>query len=360
MRDPASFYSLLCERAEQIPGDRTDLRLLLRGYPVKIRFYGITPTDTMLENLRLLLPGPGEAGIPGAAGPEEVPSETVSVFEDDLAFLCAESMLPENCHTRPYHRTGEYRILYPGMTRRLAVRDENTRRTWVVFERGGAFPVSYINKPFVNEIQWWLGDRFFLLHGAGTGCGGRGALILGGSGAGKSTLALSCLRYGMDYLADDYVLVSGDGPVRGYPLFNTGYLTPRSLEMLPALRDDVLFYSEEKGKSLISLTPRHAQIRPGMPLSVIIYPRIGDGEEPSVRRSGSVKPFVEALTSTAKQIKYRHFFKDSFMTLFSRLSSLPTYEMTQCGDPSKNAEALRRFLMSLPEQDAAAAGGTAP
>ncbi len=348
MRDPSSFYSLLRERAESIPGDRTDLRLLLHGYSVNIRFFGIAPTETMLENLRLLMPGDGGEKTLNAFCPEDALSETVSVFEDDLSFLCTESMLPANCHTRPYHRTNTFRILYPGMTRRLAVRDETARRTWIVFDRGGAFPIAYVNKPFVNEIQWWLGDRCLLLHGAGTGIGGRGALILGGSGAGKSTLALSCLCSGMDYLADDYILVSGDGPVRGYPIFNTGYLTPRSLDMLPALRDDVLFYSEEKDKSLISLSPRHAQIRPGMPLSVIIYPRIGGGTKPSLRRAGSVEPFVEALTSTAKQIKYRHFFKDSFMTLFSRLSSLPAYEMTQCEDPVLNAETLRRFLESLP------------
>lgn len=45
------------------------------------------------------------------------------------------------------------------------------------------------------------------LHGACVGRDGRGLLLLGASGAGKSTLALHCLMHGLDFLAEDAVLV---------------------------------------------------------------------------------------------------------------------------------------------------------
>lgn len=45
------------------------------------------------------------------------------------------------------------------------------------------------------------------LHGACVGRDGRGVLLLGDSGAGKSTLALHSLLHGLDFLAEDAVLV---------------------------------------------------------------------------------------------------------------------------------------------------------
>jgi len=49
------------------------------------------------------------------------------------------------------------------------------------------------------------------LHGACVGQGGAGALLLGGSGAGKSTLALQSLLTGLEFVAEDSVLVRPAG-----------------------------------------------------------------------------------------------------------------------------------------------------
>ncbi|GGA02994.1 hypothetical protein GCM10011408_25620 [Dyella caseinilytica] len=48
------------------------------------------------------------------------------------------------------------------------------------------------------------------LHGACVGRAGRGVLLLGGSGAGKSTLALHSFLQGLDFVAEDAVLVQSD------------------------------------------------------------------------------------------------------------------------------------------------------
>ncbi len=49
------------------------------------------------------------------------------------------------------------------------------------------------------------------LHAACVGRGGRGILLLGPSGSGKSTVSLHCLMQGIDFLAEDSVLVRPDG-----------------------------------------------------------------------------------------------------------------------------------------------------
>jgi hypothetical protein len=49
------------------------------------------------------------------------------------------------------------------------------------------------------------------LHAACVGRSGRGVLLAGASGAGKSTVALCCLLQGLDFLAEDSVLVRPEG-----------------------------------------------------------------------------------------------------------------------------------------------------
>jgi hypothetical protein len=49
------------------------------------------------------------------------------------------------------------------------------------------------------------------LHAACVGRAGAGALVLGSSGAGKSTLMLHCLLAGLEFLAEDSVLVEPAG-----------------------------------------------------------------------------------------------------------------------------------------------------
>jgi energy-coupling factor transporter ATP-binding protein EcfA2 len=49
------------------------------------------------------------------------------------------------------------------------------------------------------------------LHAACVGRGGEGILLLGRSGAGKTTLALHCLLHGLEFLAEDSVLIAPSG-----------------------------------------------------------------------------------------------------------------------------------------------------
>lgn len=54
-------------------------------------------------------------------------------------------------------------------------------------------------------------QKLLPLHAACVGRDGQGVLLLGPSGAGKSTLALHCLLQGLEFLAEDSVLVRPDG-----------------------------------------------------------------------------------------------------------------------------------------------------
>lgn len=67
--------------------------------------------------------------------------------------------------------------------------------------------------PFRTLFHWFLADQGLqLIHGAAVGTGDDGILICGPGGAGKSTSALMALAAGMNFVGDDYVVLSNDGP----------------------------------------------------------------------------------------------------------------------------------------------------
>ena len=68
------------------------------------------------------------------------------------------------------------------------------------------------------------------LHAACVGRGGRGILLLGSSGSGKSTVSLHCLLEGLDFLAEDSVLVDPNGLATG--VANFLHVRPDSLRFL--------------------------------------------------------------------------------------------------------------------------------
>ncbi|MBQ6592131.1 MAG: hypothetical protein IJH98_04495 [Solobacterium sp.] len=326
------YFAFLHERFSAAgPADR-ELHLSICGYRVRILFAGIGPTEIMKLNLSNLIQD------------SSVYDETVFVWGDDLERLSSMSMLDEEQRRIHYHCEPDFHIFYPGARKRLSVRDNRHRETFVCFPAGEGFPRAYANKPFVNEMQWWLQDRYLIMHAAAVGIDGTGALITAPSGQGKSTLALACLLEGMDYLAEDYVLINRGGPLKGYPIFATGNMTTDSLRLIPEMEKNILYFDDERQKYLVDLTPYTEQFRDGMLLKCIIYPHLTDDDVPSIERSTSVHPFVSAVTAAAKQIKSQKQTSDSFRLLFRRLKDLPAYEMRLTPDVRKNAAALKQFL----------------
>ena len=335
MNSAAEFFGILDERA-RAAGQNEALWISVQGYVVRLTFCGIEVPEAMRINLGYLL-----------VEPQERADEEVLVWEDDLDELMGQSMVPEEERYIHYHQCDEWHVLFPGVVRRMGVRDNVGRRTWVCFQQGGGLPEAYVNKPFASELQWWLWDDYLLLHGAAVGAGGHGALITAPSGKGKSTLALACLVAGMDYVAEDYVLVNRRGPAVAHPLLNTAYLTPATLDMLPELKETILLYVDWRNKFLVDLSRYGTSFKDELPLDAMIYPVVSDADEPSIVPARSVKPFIAALTTTAKQIKSRADFSESFKALFLRMKTIPAYEMRLTHDLRANARALEEFLRGL-------------
>jgi hypothetical protein len=190
-------------------------------------------------------------------------------------------------------------------------------------------------------------QRLVPLHAACVGRGGRGILLVGASGSGKSTLVLQCLHAGLDFLAEDSVLV------RPASLLATGvanflHLRPDSLRFLDrTARSEVLRRSaaiwRRSGVRKLEVDLRGSRFR-----RAAAPQRIRALLFLSARRAGTGPLLVPLPRSAvlerleASQRYAAH--QPGWSTFQRRVSALPAYELRRGTHPRESAEALRELL----------------
>ena len=186
----------------------------------------------------------------------------------------------------------------------------------------------------------WAGTAGLLpVHGGAVGAGGRGVLLAAPSGSGKSTLAASCLLSGMDYAADDYVLVSAEGPLRAMPVSSALNMNPDMKERLGLTLPVIWENAGRNGKQMMDASS--FPICREMDLRAVVFLSRWDRERseispvsghPAVRLAQSVPRLEGAYDPlTAKAV-------------VQRLSKLPAWEMRLGGDLKQNVKALRAWI----------------
>lgn len=190
-------------------------------------------------------------------------------------------------------------------------------------------------------------QRLVPLHAACVGLGGAGILILGPSGSGKSTVTLHCLLSGLDFLAEDSVMVKPDG------LLATGVAN-----FLHVRRDSLRFVAHFADAARISKSP-------------IIRRRSGvEKLEIDLRRTGhrlartplkiSAIVFVTAKRATKQRLLARVGEADlvrrlaasqryaagqpGWSSFTQQVRRLPAYELRRGRHPAEAVEALRQLL----------------
>ena len=149
------------------------------------------------------------AGLPAHRLSAAAPRFFVRLLLTDEAGAASKSEPPP---TRPLAGSG---ILCGAMhSSNFVVLTPRERAALVVVARNILRFPYHIRYELIEFAVYTLATRvqgLVPLHGACVGSEGRGVLLLGPSGSGKSTLALLCLLEGMDFLAEDSVLVRPRG-----------------------------------------------------------------------------------------------------------------------------------------------------
>ena len=189
-------------------------------------------------------------------------------------------------------------------------------------------------------ISQWAGTVGLLpIHGGAVGTGGRGVLLAAQGGGGKSTLAASCLLSGMDHVADDYVLISAEGPLRAMPVSSALNMNPDMKGRLGLDLPVIWENAARNGKQIMDASS--FPLCQDMAVRAVVFLSRWDREQaeilpvpghPALRLAQSalrIEGAYDPLTAKA---------------VVQRLSGLPAYEMRLGGNLKQNADVLRTWI----------------
>lgn len=156
---------------------------------------------------------------------------------------------------------------------------------WV--ENPANIPYWSMGSPLRTLFHWWMQENDAqLLHAAAVGTEDEAVVITGKGGVGKSTTALSCLDYGLKYLADDYLIIKGGEVPRVFSLYDSAKLNPEDIPRFPSLAPYIAErYGKDQEKDMLFLYPElRERLAHSLPLKAILTPSFGEGNETRIRQ----------------------------------------------------------------------------
>ena len=176
---------------------------------------------------------------------------------------------------------------------------------WVQSER--QLPYWTTSSPLRTLLHWWMRHRGAqLLHAAAVGDEHGCLLITGQGGVGKSTAALACLRAGMQYVADDYLVVRLDPVPIVHSLYCTAKLEPAQLVHFPEL--EALIVNREslqKEKAVVRLFPElSSRLARVLPLTAIATPSFAESQGTTIGGTDPARLERAAAFTTMSQLPH--------------------------------------------------------
>ncbi len=158
-------------------------------------------------------------------------------------------------------------------------------------------------EPLRTALHWALnGDDRYLAHAAAVG-DERGAVLLAGpGGSGKTTTTAACLRDGMTFVGDNYVLVSLDDEPVAHAIYSNVKLRDGTLELLPGLGEAPA--DREQGEKLVIDVRRAwpSQLAASLPVQAIAVMCIGNEAATRVLPASPVEALLALAPTTVYQL----------------------------------------------------------
>jgi hypothetical protein len=225
---------------------------------------------------------------------------------------------------------------------------------------GFAYHVRYEMLEFAVYVLASRVQGLVPLHAACVGYGGEGILLLGRSGSGKTTVSLHCLLDGLEFLAEDSVLVAPNS-LRATGISNFLHLRRDSLELLDsgsraALVAQSSAIRRRSGVEKLEIDLRRPQYRLA-PAPLRIRALVFLSPKPAGARS------LLAQVSQARMIQrlaasQRYAAHQPGWAAFTRqVKRLPVFELRRGRHPQQAVEALKELLPSAPNLRAGKRGG---
>jgi hypothetical protein len=210
-----------------------------------------------------------------------------------------------------------------------------------------AYHIRYELIEFAAYVLAARVQRLLPLHAACVGRDGRGVLLVGASGAGKSTLMLHSLLGGLDFLAEDSVLVQPQG-LLATGVANFLHLRPDSLRFLDReeratvlRRSSVIRRRSGVAKLEIDLRrPPFRLTQAPLRIAAVVFlsaqPAAPGSLLTPLRGSSALRRFAAQQRYASQQAGWSVFRR--------QLARLPSYELRRAAHPRLAVEALRGLL----------------
>jgi hypothetical protein len=184
--------------------------------------------------------------------------------------------------------------------------------TLSVVEVGGRTALHYV--PDANNVLWYqeaapLKDVVHvwarthdleLLHAAAVGHPDGGVLIVGGAGSGKSTTSLACLRAGLGYAGDDYVLVHVEHAF-AHSLYSSAKLEWENFDRHPWLFRPANSRADPKALAFLARDVPE-RITAGLPLRALLLPTVTGGAATRAVPTTAARALLGVAPSTVLQL----------------------------------------------------------
>lgn len=204
------------------------------------------------------------------------------------------------------------------------------------------------DKPFVGAhamvnpfFLWGMENNMILSHSACVGVDGSGVLLVADGGGGKSTLAVSCLMQGMDFVSDDYTMLTGLGDLRGMPIYSNIGLTPESYAMLQPPYPVHWIHEVNRNKKFMDIADEQ-NFCDSLAIKALVTPTVTGGET-KIYEIEAQPVVMRFFRSSMKQVLGVGN-QDYLFKFLNRMKGLKAYRIELGPDVIYNAEYLRDFI----------------
>ena len=180
--------------------------------------------------------------------------------------------------------------------------------------------------PLQLILHWWMREHGHqLTHAAAVGFSHGGVLLAGKSGSGKSTTTLACMRAGMQYVSEDYCLISDLPDVWAYCVYNSAKIEEKTLQWFPGLKNHISNTNRLPGEKAFFF---HHEFQPekilsGCPLKALITLKIEKAQESWLEPIDAHQAIAALSVSTLWQLT--HTGPTTFRHLKRISEALPCY-----------------------------------
>lgn len=243
--------------------------------------------------------------------------------------------------------TDRFRVHYHAPSGLLCMWDRHTHTALYWIRRVTDLPFWEIASPFRILFHWWAqswGGQ--VAHAAAVGVDGRGVLLAGKSGHGKSTAALACLRDGLDFVGDDYVVLTADPIPAAHSLYSSAKMHAATLtQYFPEWTGHIGVRVGPVAKCVLYLPDVPGiRLRPQLDLCAIVTPEVTADACPALVSATDSQSWLALVPSTVFQLPDARHTTLAFFSDFLR--RLPSYRLTTGRDLTLLPRVLRAFLLA--------------